>query len=804
MKLKDKSFLVYVILLFGVFNILFAQEKLTTISGKILDNKNKPLLGVNIYLDGTKKGSVTNFNGEYIIKNIIQKPYTLVVSIVGFKTQRKIINTQFNIYNFKLQEDINLIDEVTVKAKTKAEKIENQGFNVKSVAISKIKTQRLEINKILDYSPGVRVRTTGGVGSDFDYRLNGMSGKAIKFFIDEIPMDYYGASYAINNIPIGLINSVDIYKGVVPIKLGTDALGGAINLVTNKNVNNFLEGAISVGSFHTLQSTLNGKFRLDSGFTTKFAFFSTYSENNYKVWGSGVNYADKSTGYKAVNFTKKNPAERFNDDFQTLTAKVDVGYTNKKWADQFYIGLLASDLKKGVQTGQTMGTVYGKVRNKKKTLMPNIVYKKNNFLKKGLDVGVFTAYSYNQGVLIDTSLVQYDWRNKVVGQPRIAGGETSYYGKSLYTQKDYSQVYRLNVSYKLPLNLKIGVNYLYEHNKSKGAEKFPNKRFERKAYTVPQRLEKHFGGLALETKKFNNKLNVNMFIKYFGYNTRINDLIYTTQYEVNEIKNKLDDWGMGFATSFKITPNFLIKLSSEKATRMPSPTEALGDGITILNSPFLKPEQSINVNFGVVLGRYNFGNHGVKFAMNSFYNDTKDKITFLVNTARGFGNFINLERISGKGVDIDITYDFKQKLKLNLNATYTDLRNNNEFDIQGNKNIVYQDRLRNEPYFMANAGLEYNLNDFIQKDSKLFTYISSNYVHEFFLDWPSLGNKATKSIIPTQLVFDAGIGYHFPSKKLTLAFDASNILNEQVYDNYLLQKPGRAFFLKATYQFIKK
>ena len=68
------------------------------------------------------------------------------------------------------------------------------------------------------------------------------------------------------------------------------------------------------------------------------------------------------------SFTEENPAERFNDDFQIFTTKVDVGFTKKKWADQFYIGVLASDLKKGVQTGQTMGSVYGRVRINGKTL----------------------------------------------------------------------------------------------------------------------------------------------------------------------------------------------------------------------------------------------------------------------------------------------------------------------------------------------------------------------------------------------------------------------------------------------------
>ncbi|MEM7382176.1 MAG: TonB-dependent receptor, partial [Bacteroidota bacterium] len=136
-------------------------------------------------------------------------------------------------------------------------------------------------------------------------------------------------------------------------------------------------------------------------------------------------------------------------------------------------------------------------------------------------------------------------------------------------------------------------------------------------------------------------------------------------------------------------------------------------------------------------------------------------------------------------------------------GTYLDLRNNLEIDENGRDNIIYRDRLRNTPYIMANAGLEFTTRDFIQKESKIFTYLQSAYVHEFFLRWPSLGDEDNKNIIPTQLIFDAGVGYTFPSQKLVVAVDVSNMLNEQVYDNFLLQKPGRAIFIKLNYQISK-
>ena len=90
--------------------------------------------------------------------------------------------------------------------------------------------------------------------------------------------------------------------------------------------------------------------------------------------------------------------------------------------------------------------------------------------------------------------------------------------------------------------------------------------------------------------------------------------------------------------------------------------------------------------------------------------------------------------------------------------------------------------------------------DVFQPNSKLFAYFHTGYVHEFFLRWPSLGNAAKKRTVPSQLVSDAGVGYTLPSEKLIVAADVANLFNEQVYDNFLLQKPGRAFFLKLNYQ----
>ncbi len=770
-----------------------------SIYGTVKGGQGETIPGVNVIIKGTTTGTYTDLDGKFRLK-ISGGIKTLVFSGMGLERKEFEVAPSMasKPLNITLPYSLTELSDVQVVAESKATKIEMKGFNVAAIETAQIKAQSLEINNVLGRAPGVRVRKTGGIGSDFEYTLNGLSGNAIRFFIDGIPMDYYGSSYSINNLPIALIDRIDVYKGVVPVELGSDALGGAINLITDQNIDNFMAASYSYGSFNTHQTALHGQWRNKSGFTTKLSTFYTYSDNDYKVWGRNVYYGEEGTG-RIIEFTKDNPAERFNDDFKTVSAKADIGFTKKRWADQFFVSFLVSDQKKGVQTGQTMGHVYGEMRNNERVVMPSITYQKKDLITEGLNVSVFAGYSHIKGVTVDTTTARYDWRGEQIGT-NPSGGERGRGGsKSIYTLKDKSFVSRLNATYQLPMDFKLGFNFLYSDTERTGDDPFAED-YEI-PFLLPQNIASHVAGLSLETVKFNEKLHANIFLKNYGFTSSINELVYTTEYETIVTKNDVSNWGGGFAASYKIVPKLLLKSSAEQATRMPSATEALGDGVTLESNPAIKPEQSFNANVGTVLGRFEIGSrHGVKIALNGFYRKVTDQLQLNVSGGQETGQFINIREVAGTGAEMEIIYDFDQKLKLNLNGTYLDFRNNQRVDENGRENILYGDRLRNQPYFMANAGLEYNVLDFIQKESRFFTYLQSSYVHEFFLRWPSLGNEDTKDTIPTQLVFDAGVGYTFPSQKLTLAVDVSNMLNEQVYDNFLLQKPGRAIFFKINYQ----
>ncbi|UYQ95615.1 TonB-dependent receptor plug domain-containing protein [Chitinophaga horti] len=754
-------------------------------------------------LKGTGFGGTTDAKGQFEFKAPAGN-YTLVVAHIGFATYEAPLQVNkegITPLKIVLQERKSNLGEVAVIGKTKAQELEETGYSVESVEMRELQTQSIQINRLLDWTPGVRVRQEAGMGSKYNYSLNGMSGNAITFFIDGVPMSYFGSSYTINNLPVSLIKRIDVYKGVVPADLGSDALGGAINVVTENKNKKYLEASYSYGSFNTHQAVLHGQYTHPTNhFTTRFSGFYTYSDNDYKVWGKGVNYADASTGYNSVDFTKENPAVRFNDHFETYNGKLDVGFVNNKWADQFFISLLASKQEKGIQTGQTMATVYGNLHYKEVFLMPHLSYQKQNLFTKGLYLSLFSGYSDREGTTVDTAMAFYNWKGHTTPHQQ-GGGEIARNGRSLFTMYENSWINRVNVTYQLPAELKLGFNYLNSRTSRRGKDPYVSPM--RVPLIAPQHINTQFAGLSLETRKFDERLYVSAFAKWYDFYTTSNDLEYRmingeSKAVAVPIQNKKSNFGGGMAASYRILSELLVKFSIEQATRLPSPTEALGNGILVVNNPNINPEQSLNVNLGATWGRLSLGGqHGLTVTTSAFYRNTKDQILYNIS-GRDEGMYINVGSTLGKGVEMEVVYDLGHWLKVNANATYLDIRNNQRLD-NGVPNLIYRDRLRNTPYLLGNGGASATIPNVFRKGARLFVYVHGNYLHNFYLNWPSLGSQNKKEI-PSQLVFDAGVGYTFAKLPLSLSFDLNNFTNTQAYDNFLLQKPGRAGFLKATYR----
>ena len=109
-----KTTITFLVLFISTFG--FSQ---TAISGKVVDQKNNPIFGANIYIDGTYDGATSNENGEFSFTTFEKGSKFLVISFLAYENLNTLIfieNYQFQIY--KIKESINLIDAVVINAGT--------------------------------------------------------------------------------------------------------------------------------------------------------------------------------------------------------------------------------------------------------------------------------------------------------------------------------------------------------------------------------------------------------------------------------------------------------------------------------------------------------------------------------------------------------------------------------------------------------------------------------------------------------------------------------------------------------------
>jgi outer membrane cobalamin receptor len=776
-----------------------AQDRKGAILGLITNEQGEPLPGITVRLVDTFIGGISNAEGIYQLTKVPEGAYYIEASAVNYHkkwVEIKVVKDSTLLVEFTLNEKISELEEVVIQEKAEVTEIREQAYAVEVIGTKKFENRSIDINQLLTKSAGIRVRESGGLGSSFTYSINGMSGRAIKFFVDGIPIDRYGSGYSINNFPVNLIEHIEIYKGVLPASFGSDALGGAINIITKTGFENYVDASYSLGSFNTHRAALATHLtNPDHGLFLDFQGFYNYSDNNYEVWGPGVEVANPQTGRAEEIRT-----ERFHDAYRSVSIKAEAGIRHRSWANQLKLGVLFADNFNELQHGATMAAVIGEAVRSEKSVAPSLQYHKAGFLTDRLDLNFFASYSYLTSVTTDTSSRIYNWRGEVIDErpnnSEMGGGRN---GKSLLTLSTHNLFNQAALSYQLSPAQTLSLTHTLDDTKRSGSDPYISDRTA--SFKEPQEITKHITALAYQVKAIDDKWDNTLWVKNYDFGVSTVDEQYITDSlgyrpEAFPISDQLNSTGFGYATKYTFNPRHLVKLSAERAFRLPDPDEVLGDGLFVKNNPQLQPEESINLNASWLANRIPLGREShLSFEPAFFYRYTRNLILYLVNEGRGIGTYTNIGKVRGIGGSLDLTYQYGDFLQLKANATYQDLRDWSKF--QGpNRNQTFQDRLRNTPYLMANASINIQQENILDQGDQLSFYWDFQYVHEFFLNWPSLGAKSTKAVIPTQLIHSTGVGYSFHSGTYNLSLECTNLFDEQVYDNYLLQRPGRAYATK--------
>lgn len=256
-----------------------AQTGTPALSGKVISKDKEAVPYATVRLKETAYGCTANEEGMYFLYAPPGK-YTLVVSAVGYEAvERQVTLTRERQKMHVTLRDLQIsLDEVVVMG-NEVGRVNRSAFNAVAVDARALQNSTKTLSDALAKVPGLKLRESGGVGSDMSMMLDGFSGKHIKVFIDGVPQEGVGESFGLNNIPVNFADRIEVYKGVVPVGFGTDALGGVINIVTGKHPKGWsLDASYSYGSFNTHRSYANFSYTSGKGLMFEVNAFQNYSE----------------------------------------------------------------------------------------------------------------------------------------------------------------------------------------------------------------------------------------------------------------------------------------------------------------------------------------------------------------------------------------------------------------------------------------------------------------------------------------------------------------------------------------------
>ncbi|SDR88085.1 iron complex outermembrane recepter protein [Polaribacter sp. KT25b] len=300
---------------------VFSANAQNSISGKITDNNNNPLSEVGIYAQEIHKGTTTNEDGTYVIKNIPNGKLKITFTYLGYKSVTKtiVITSKNEILNIQLEDSSFEMDEIIIS--TPFNKLQSDNvMKVERLSAESIKkmgatTLAEGITNIAGVS---QISTGSSIGKPV---IRGLSGNRVLVYTQGIRLEnqQFGGEHGLGINDAG-ISSVEVIKGPASLLYGSDALGGVLYLnperfasenqkeinFSQKYFSNTLGSNTSVGlktSKENWKFLARGTYASHSDYTIPTDERVTNTRFNEKDFKTGIAYSkNKFTSEIRYNF----------------------------------------------------------------------------------------------------------------------------------------------------------------------------------------------------------------------------------------------------------------------------------------------------------------------------------------------------------------------------------------------------------------------------------------------------------------------------------------------------------------------
>ena len=325
------------LVLLAVSYISVAQQK---ISGTVTDSNNRPLLGVEVFINELQKGTSTDDNGYYELNKLPNNSIQITYSYLGFETQTKTVNLKNEdaVLNIVLEDAVFNMDEVIIS--TPFNKLQSENvMKVDKATVQQLKTKgAATLIEGVSFIPGVSQVSTGtGIGKPV---IRGLRGNRVLVYTQGIRLEnqQFGDEHGLG-IDDSSVESVEVIKGPASLLYGSDALGGVIyfnpvkfadentfNLYANQTYFSNTQGSgTSMGvkqSYHSWKFLANGAYNTHSDYETPDGDRVTNTRFNERIFNAAIGFNSKivsSTARFSFNNSKVGIPEEIGEQSTSKT-----------------------------------------------------------------------------------------------------------------------------------------------------------------------------------------------------------------------------------------------------------------------------------------------------------------------------------------------------------------------------------------------------------------------------------------------------------------------------------------------------
>jgi len=749
----------------------------------------EPVAGATIDVqgpDGKRYSARTDAEGKFAIEALPPGSYIVQAQADGIG----IISTNVSVADDRTAEvTLRLLApedsdpiEVTVWGDTDVDRLRRSAQAVQVIELDEARREASDLGEVLARSEGINIRRSGGLGSPATITVNGLTGSQIRLFLDGIPLELSGFSGDLSTVPVPILERVDIYRGVVPIRFGADALGAAIDLVTEQDLTG-TRGFVSyqAASFDTHRLSVTARHRHEpTGFFVRATGFFDTTRNDYRIQVEVPDDQGRLTDETVY---------RFHDDFRQGGGILELGVVDKKWADRFILRGFLTGAENEIQHNVVMTVPYGEVKDEDLNAGASLRY--DNQFSDRFAVSLVGGYTYLRTEFLDAAVCVYDWFGRCIRERPIAGEIEPFPRDQVIFDDTYFA--RLNVAWRVKPQHKLSISVAPTYVTRTGEDRLlPRESVD--PLTVQRDLFTLVSGIEYQLNLLDDKLENRLFVKNYLQFARSEEPLPGGAFRT--LNRDTNRFGIGNGFRYAFAEWIYAKVSYEFATRLPTPQEIFGDGVLIVPNLELAPEISHNANLGYTIDLRDTRSGEWRMDVNSFLREV-DQLVVLLGNDRVF-SFQNVFGARSLGVEGSAGWTMKDEwLSIDANATYQSVRNTSS---DGTFGEFEGDRIPNQPYLFANGITRFQAKEIGSRNDVFSIVWYLRYTHSFFRTWESAGIREFKQVVPSQLLNTLAATYILRARRTSISFTAQveNIGDQPAFDFFGVQRPGRWFGFVIT------